>query len=1068
MAHDKRIRLIQNTEKLGLALSLNVGMREASGEFIARMDADDLCAPERLEKEVAFLQNNPNIGLVGSFQEHFGTENWIHRPVITPVEQKVMLLFHCDVCHSTVMFRRELFIQNHLFYDKGFLAEDYELWTRVAKVTDIATIPEVLGKYRHESGNITNTKKQKLDIESGRITGKQLQDIFGIELLESDFCLLQSWSNVFQNESNIANREKMLERYQQILLQIWEKNRHRHIFNKTHLLYRLNTQWCWAKYGGDWKYGVQIDSIDAIRDPCYQERFRFRFSRWNQMHPTFGSKAKWIIKKILRPFVSPILKVFDRHLEAMERKILQAVDNRVWKAEENILQTMDGRIWKAEENILQTVDGRIWKMEDNILQTTDARIFKAEESILKITNWRIAKVEKGITQTVSGRIHQAEKGIAQTVDGRISKAEKDIAQTTDARIQQAEKDIAQTVDGRIQQAEKGIAQSVDGRISKAEGNIVQTTDARIQQAEKDIAQTVDGRVSKAEGNIVQTVDGRIQQAEKGITQTVDDRVSKAEGSIAQTVDTRIQQAEGSIAQSVDGRISKAEKGIAQTTDARIQQAEKGIAQSVDGRIQQAEKGIAQTTDARIQQAEKGIAQSVDGRVLKAEKGIAQTTDARIQQAEGNIAQTVDGRIQQAEGSIAQTTDARIQQAEKGIAQTVDGCVSKAEESINLRIGETAENLHQAVDGRIFKAEENITQITDGRIWKAEENILKTTDGRIWKMEQNITQNLNEQVFRYYVTKKKIVLLGTPSHDNIGDHAITLGECEFIRKYFPDYELYELSGFDLGENYDLLQGLVTTDDILFLSGGGNVTDMYLGDENIRRRVISDFSANKIVILPQTVYFSDSDDGQKELAVSKEIYNRHSDLTFFTRGAKSLAFVKKHFPSVGSYSMPDMATMLTRNYGFERKGILTVMRDINDESGIDNAAHDEIARVCTLFDAEYEKSTNLYHKHFSFTIRGMVVGEELKRFARHQVVVTDRLHGLVFAAITGTPCVVISSLTQKIKEYVPFFKDSNAVFFIDKDMTKLEGAVKSALSVKTAAYHIDLNVFEKMSKIIKGEK
>ena len=88
-----------------------------------------------------------------------------------------------------------------------------------------------------------------------------------------------------------------------------------------------------------------------------------------------------------------------------------------------------------------------------------------------------------------------------------------------------------------------------------------------------------------------------------------------------------------------------------------------------------------------------------------------------------------------------------------------------------------------------------------------------------------------------------------------------------------------------------------------------------------------------------------------------------------------------------------------------------------------------------------------------IRGLVVRKELMRFARRQVVVTDRLHGMIFSAVTGTPCVVLSSYNHKIQEYYEaFFRDSNAVFFIGEDMEKLEGAVKRALRVGSPSYPV----------------
>jgi pyruvyl transferase EpsI len=99
--------------------------------------------------------------------------------------------------------------------------------------------------------------------------------------------------------------------------------------------------------------------------------------------------------------------------------------------------------------------------------------------------------------------------------------------------------------------------------------------------------------------------------------------------------------------------------------------------------------------------------------------------------------------------------------------------------------------------------------------------------------------------------------------------------------------------------------------------------------------------------------------------------------------------------------------------------------------------------------------------------MVVNEELKRFARHKVVVTNRLHGMLFAAITHTPCVAISAATQKIREYAEKFCDTGAVFFIDRDISKLSETIDNALKLDRADYVFDNEAFDVMHRIIAGD-
>jgi pyruvyl transferase EpsI len=317
----------------------------------------------------------------------------------------------------------------------------------------------------------------------------------------------------------------------------------------------------------------------------------------------------------------------------------------------------------------------------------------------------------------------------------------------------------------------------------------------------------------------------------------------------------------------------------------------------------------------------------------------------------------------------------------------------------------------------------------------------------------------------YAAEKKILLLGTPGHSNIGDAAIAAGEYEFIKIYFPEYALIEIDAYHMDTQYAFLQSVVGAGDLIFLHGGGNLGDLYPAEEAIRRRVVADFPSNRIVILPQTIYYGDTEQSKEELAASREIYSRHNDLILFTRGEASLAFAREHFQNVKSFSSLDMAMLLRREFNLDREGVLVCIRDANDESGIDDHMRESIYTTVARFDAHFEKTNNLYSQNISSQMRNAAINEELKKFAQHRIAVTDRLHGMLFAVMTKTPCVAISAKTQKIREFYEYFADSNAVFFIDKDISALEAAVEAALAVQTPEYPVlTRRMFDEMCEII----
>lgn len=303
-------------------------------------------------------------------------------------------------------------------------------------------------------------------------------------------------------------------------------------------------------------------------------------------------------------------------------------------------------------------------------------------------------------------------------------------------------------------------------------------------------------------------------------------------------------------------------------------------------------------------------------------------------------------------------------------------------------------------------------------------------------------------------KKRIFLIGTPEHSNIGDAAIALGEREFIAQYFADYRVAELSAYDFDRWYEKIAAYIRKDDLIFLHGGGNLGNRYLNEERIRRRVIQDFPNNRVVILPQTIHFDATKDGIAELEKSQKIYNSHTNLLILTRGKESLHMAKEWFPQADSLCTLDMALLLKPELKLDRKGILLCMRDLNDESGLSIAEQEYVQQTVCAFDADYLKTNNLNNGDPSCNIlcedRWSVVHKELMKYSSHKVIVTDRLHGLIFSVITKTPCVLISSYDHKIAEFYDQIADSNAVFFVDRNLHQLESSIRRALAVEDAEY------------------
>lgn len=160
---DSRIRLLRQDAK-GVAAAMNRGIESTDAELIARMDADDIALPQRLERQIAYLDRNPGIAVVGSFVrivDATGRFKKKKRFPTAPDDVRQELLHKNPICHPSVLMRRQA-VASVGGYDERFpLAEDQDLWLRLSSQFDLANIPEELLEYRDHAGQTTDRRKRR-------------------------------------------------------------------------------------------------------------------------------------------------------------------------------------------------------------------------------------------------------------------------------------------------------------------------------------------------------------------------------------------------------------------------------------------------------------------------------------------------------------------------------------------------------------------------------------------------------------------------------------------------------------------------------------------------------------------------------------------------------------------------------------------------------------------------------------------------------------------------------------------------------------------------------------------
>jgi glycosyltransferase involved in cell wall biosynthesis len=197
---DSRICLVHNEQNIKLIATLNKGLELARGEYIARFDCDDVSLPERLAKQVEFMDSHPEVGICGTWAETIGDVNglvWVYPT--EPGRIKAQLLFNSCLPHSSVMLRKKVLRHYGLGYNSQYLhAEDWALWQKCSFLVPLSNVPEVLIKYRLSSASVSRQHRSAQQETISRIDDENFARL-GIAASERDkqvHRLLGSWSFV--------------------------------------------------------------------------------------------------------------------------------------------------------------------------------------------------------------------------------------------------------------------------------------------------------------------------------------------------------------------------------------------------------------------------------------------------------------------------------------------------------------------------------------------------------------------------------------------------------------------------------------------------------------------------------------------------------------------------------------------------------------------------------------------------------------------------------------------------------------------------------------------------------
>lgn len=182
---DPRVVKIFHSTNRGLVATLNEGLNMATGDYIVRMDSDDFSTPDRLAVQISFMDQNPWIDLCGAaYTTSIGEVTRVNPA--SHEEIRTWLLFHCCICHPTIIIRNSMIHRLGVQYDSNYPhAEDYELWNRLASQIQMANLPVNLLYYRQHQGQVSNQHRAIQDVVARRIRQRQFSQM-GLELSDEE------------------------------------------------------------------------------------------------------------------------------------------------------------------------------------------------------------------------------------------------------------------------------------------------------------------------------------------------------------------------------------------------------------------------------------------------------------------------------------------------------------------------------------------------------------------------------------------------------------------------------------------------------------------------------------------------------------------------------------------------------------------------------------------------------------------------------------------------------------------------------------------------------------------
>lgn len=301
---------------------------------------------------------------------------------------------------------------------------------------------------------------------------------------------------------------------------------------------------------------------------------------------------------------------------------------------------------------------------------------------------------------------------------------------------------------------------------------------------------------------------------------------------------------------------------------------------------------------------------------------------------------------------------------------------------------------------------------------------------------NIYARLKGANFKLPKNKPRCLIFLAADYGNLGDVAITYAQKKYLQDHFPDYDIIEVPAAKTLTAIRSIKHKIQSEDIITVIGGGNMGDMYGDIELLRLMVVRAFKNNRIILFPQTIDYSDSTDANWLKRLSQKIYSSHPRLAMTAREQVSYETMKCLYPTVDVRLVPDIVMGLDEKDNVLREDVVTICLRNDKEKADNTKIVESILGECV--------NRHLRHEFYDTHIGGERYTESQKyeelrkiwdQFRKSKFVITDRLHGMIFAFITGTPAIVLPNSNFKVKGCFQWIKECGFIHFSEDNLRVL---------------------------------